>query len=241
MRLATVEQRLVSANWRLTTSSSSPLKNMIKATFLALFAAFFGTVLCLWGYRIFMVMLPVWSFFAGLWMGMKGVFLIFGEGFLSGVTGLTLGVILGVVLSLLSWQFFEIGAAILGAIIGAWFGSGIMHALGFSAGGVTSLVALACAAVAGILTYVNDWQKYVVIILTSIFGANAITLAILLPLGRVSIAGLQGAGNAIRPILQDSWFWSLVWLALVAVGIGVQTRNYQEVTFDNREFVKYWN
>lgn len=216
-------------------------RHMIQAIFLALFAAFFGVVLCLWGYRIFMVMLPIWSFFAGLWMGMTGVALIFGDGFLSGVTGLTLGVTLGIALALLSWPFFEIGAAILGAIIGAWLGAGFMHALGFSAGTLTSLVALICAAAAGVFTYINNWQKYVVIILTAIFGANAIILAILLALGRVSVAGLQGAGTAIHPVLQDSWFWSWAWLLLLVIGIWVQTRNYREVTFDNREFVKYWN
>jgi hypothetical protein len=214
---------------------------MLQTFFLSAFAAFFGLLLCFGGYRFFMVMLPVWSFFAGLWIGTHGFHILFGDGFLSTVTGVTLGLLLGVVLAIFCWQFYELGVALLGAIVGAWFGAGLMHTFGFGAGFLTAVVSLATALVVGVLTYVRDWQKYLVMILTAIFGANALVLSMLLPLGRVSIAGLQETGSAIRPILQDSWFWSLLWLALAIAGIYIQTQNFRRVTFHRDEFVKYWS
>jgi hypothetical protein len=214
---------------------------MLQTIFLSIVAAFFGSLLCFGGYRFFMVMLPVWSFFAGLWIGAAGFHILFGDGFLSAVTGITFGLILGVLLAIFCWQFYALGVAILGAIVGAWFGAGLMHALGFGPGFLTALVSLGTAFVVGVLTYVRDWQKYLVMILTSIFGANALVLAMLLPIGRVSIEGLQDAGSAIRPILQDSWFWSLLWLGLAIAGIYIQTQNFRRVAFHRDEFVKYWS
>ncbi|MGQ9872132.1 hypothetical protein [Leptodesmis sp.] len=65
------------------------------------------------------LMLPVWSFFGGLWLGAKGVNLLFGGGFLATSTGLTIGLGLGILLAIFSWQFYELGVAFLGAVIGA--------------------------------------------------------------------------------------------------------------------------
>jgi hypothetical protein len=214
---------------------------MLQTFLLSALAVFFGLLLCFGGYRFFMVMLPVWSFFAGFWLGTNGFQLVFGNGFFATVTGITLGLVLGILLAIFSWQFYEIGLALLGGIVGGWFISGLMLALGFNPGWLMTLVTLAVALVTAVFTFLRDWQRYVVIMLSAIFGANALVLSLLLPLGRVSIAGLQNAGTAIRPILQDSWFWSLVWLGLALAGIFIQLRNYRQVVFHRDEFVKYWS
>lgn len=214
---------------------------MLQTFLLSALATLFGLLLCFGGYRFFMVMLPVWSFFAGFWLGTKGFELIFGTGFLATVTGITLGLVLGVLLAIFSWQFYELGVALLGGVVGGWFAAGLMHAFGFGAGGLTAIVTTLAAVVAAMLTYLRDWQRFIVVILSAIFGANALVLAMLLPLGRVSIAGLQNAGTAIRPILQDSWFWSLIWAGLAIAGIYIQIRNYRQVVFHRDEFVKYWS
>jgi hypothetical protein len=214
----------------------------MKELFLAIFSALFGALLCFAGYRFFLVMLPVWSFFGGFWLGAKGVTLVLGEGFLATATGLTVGLILGIALAIFSWQFYEIGVALLGAVVGAWLGSNLMQALGFGLNNLlTILVALGCALVAGVLTYVQNWQKFLVIALSAIAGANALVLAFLLLNGRVSIEGLRGAGSAIRPVLADSWIWLVIWLGLAIAGIVLQVRSYRHAMFEKSSFVKYWS
>lgn len=214
---------------------------MLPTIFLALVAVLFGAIFCFGGYRFFLVMLPVWSFFAGFWLGTKGFQVLFGDGLLATSTSMTVGLALGLVLSVFSWQFYDVGVALLAALVGAWFGLGLMQAFGFGPGLPTSLVTLVFAGLAGIFTYLRDWQQYVVMLVTAVFGANALVLAMLLPIGRVSLVGLQTAGSAIRPILQDSWFWSLLWLALAMAGLYIQTRSYRRVVFHRDEFVKYWS
>lgn len=141
----------------------------------------------------------------------------------------------------LCWQFYELGVALLGGLVTAWLSAGFMHALGLEPGFLTATIALVCALVAGILTYLREWQKYLIMLLTSIFGANTIVLAFLLPTGQILIDDLQGAGTAIQPILQQSWIWSLIWLGIAIAGVTIQHRSYRQVEFIKQEFVKYWS
>ncbi len=198
-------------------------------------------MLCFGGYRFFTIMLPVWAFFGGLWLGAKAVFVLLGGGFLGTATGLTVGLVIGVLLAIFSWQFYVFGLSLVGAIIGAWLGSGLMSHLGFETGVLHALIALGCAIVLGFLTYLRNWQDELITGLSAIGGANAIVLALLLLLGRVSVAGLQGAGTAISPILHDSPAWLFLWLGLTIAGIIYQRRVFREVTFTNQEFFKYWS
>ncbi|MFM7426872.1 MAG: DUF4203 domain-containing protein [Elainella sp.] len=214
---------------------------MLKTLLLFFVSGLFGGLLCFAGYRFFLVMLPVWSFFGGLWLGMRGFQLLLGEGLAASVTGLTVGVLLGLGLAVFSWLFYDAGVALLGAITTAWLTAGLLNTLGLSPGLGTALIALGCAAVVGVLTYLRHWQKYLVILLTAIAGANALVLALLLPAGRVSVERLQLAGTAIRPVLQESWLWSLIWLGLAIAGIIMQWRAFRRIGFAKQEFVRYWS
>ncbi|WP_448604762.1 TM7S3/TM198-like domain-containing protein [Thermoleptolyngbya sp.] len=213
---------------------------MLRPILLALFSGVFGVLLCFGGYRFFMVMLPVWSFFAGLWLGAKAVFLLLGGGFLATTTGLTVGLVLGVLLAIFCWQFYEVGVALMGAATGALFGSSIMAILGFQQGTLPALVALGAGLVLGVLTYVRNWQKYIVMLLSAQGGANALVLSLLLLNGRVSIEDLKNAGNTLLPIFQDSWFWLLLWTGLAIAGFLYQLRRYRSVEFAQQEFVRFW-
>lgn len=215
---------------------------MAKEIILAIFALLFGGCLCFWGYRLFLVMLPIWTFFGGFWLGAKGVTILFGEGFLASATGLTTGLILGVILAIFSWQFYDLGVAVLGALLGAWLGSNVMKAIGFaSANPLTLMVALGGAIALGILTYVRHWQQFVVMILTGIAGAYAIVAGFLLLNGRVTVAALQNSSNAMRSALGDSAIWLIVGLAIAIVGIVMQFRTYRNFVFEKDEFVRYWS
>jgi hypothetical protein len=214
---------------------------LLQTAVLALFSGIFGLLLCFAGYRFFTVMLPVWAFFGGLWLGAKAVFVLLGGGFLGTTTGLTMGLVLGILLAIFSWQFYVFGLSLVGAIVGIWLGSGLMSYLGYETGTLHALVALGCGILLGILTYLRQWQDELITGLSAVGGANAIVLALLLLLGRVSVTGLQGAGTAISPILRDSPTWLALWLAVAGAGVIFQRRTFQAATFRNEEFFKYWS
>ena len=85
---------------------------------IGLLAIAIGLALLFAGYRLLWVLLPIWGFFAGLWLGITGLQAIFGTGFLAGVSGLVVGFVLGIVFAVLSYLFYIVGVAILGATIG---------------------------------------------------------------------------------------------------------------------------
>ena len=213
---------------------------MLATITLALFAVLLGAAFLLAGYRFFLVMLPIWGFFGGLWLGAYTVTLIFGSGFLATTTGLVVGVVVGIIGAVLSYLFYLVGVVIIAAALGGALGSGIMGALGFDPGLVTAIVAIISALVAVALTLLFNLQKYVIIILTAIAGAALVVLSGMLLFGQVTVAELQAGGNLLQPIFQGSWFWGLVWLVLAVVGVMVQIRANRTYVFTKEMYVEGW-
>ena len=214
---------------------------MLSVLFTALFAVVFGLAFCFFGYRVFLVLLPIWGFFCGFWLGAQMMALLFGTGFLVTITGWVAGFILGMVFAILSYLFYILGVALVAASFGAAIGAGFMAALGFEGGFFVIIVALLCAVFVAVLTLVMNLQKYVIILITAFGGANAIILSALLILGRVSMGNIQSAGNAIRPVLSDSFFWLILWLALAGAGVVIQIISNRTYTFSKEQFQEGWS
>jgi hypothetical protein len=213
---------------------------MLANILVALFAVIIGIVFCFWGYRFFLVMLPIWGFFAGLWLGAMGVSLLLGEGFLATVTGLVVGIILGVVGALLSYLFYMAGVVLIAAVFGGALGSAIMTAIGFDPGFLVALVGILSAIAVVILALVFNLQKYVIVVLTAVLGADLIVLSGLLLFGIVNLPDLQLNPNLFRPVTQASWLGILIWLALAIAGLVVQVRNSRDFTFSKDRYVEAW-
>jgi hypothetical protein len=207
------------------------------AAFVALMV---GIAFCFYGYRVFLVMLPIWGFFAGLWLGVEGVALILGEGFLSTTTGLVVGFFLGLVGAVLSYLFYFAGVAIVAFGFGAALAVGLLTAIGVSADLVLLLAGIASGIVVAAVTLLFNVQKYAIELITAIGGANGIVLAPLVLLDRVSLGSLETAGNSIKPILADSGFWLIVWLAVAAAGFVFQLRQNRTFTFSKERYVEGW-
>ncbi len=207
---------------------------------IALFALVLGALFLLWGYRVFLVMLPIWGFFAGFWLGAQTTSLLFGAGFLATTTGWVVGFFIGLLFALLSYLFYLVGVALVAASVGAALVTGFLSLFGLETGLLVFLAALVGAVVVAGLTLVFNLQKYVIIILTAVGGANSLVLSVLLLFGRVTPDDLTAAGNAIRPVLQDSWFWALVWILLAIVGIIFQFRTNRTFVFRKEHHVEGW-
>jgi hypothetical protein len=145
-----------------------------------------------------------------------------------------------VIAAVLSYLFFKLGVAIVAAGIGAALGSGFMAALGFETGFLVTIVVLICAIAAAVLAVLFRIDKYVIIAITAISGANALLLSVMLLIGRVSVEDLPTTGNSIQPILQDSWFWLIVWLVVAIAGFVVQVRYNRDYDFTPDRYVEGW-
>lgn len=199
-----------------------------------------GFAFWLMGYRVFLVMLPIWGFFAGFWMGAEGISLLFGTGFLATVTGWVVGFVAGLMVAALSYAFYSLGVALVSAGIGAALATGLLATIGFESGIFVFAVGLGGAIVVAGLTLFLNLQKYVVIVLTTIAGANALVVSALLVLGQVSLVDLQRTGNAVQLVVQDSWFWSGIWLVLAVAGVLIQVRSNRTYTFSKYVYMRGW-
>ena len=213
---------------------------MLSVIIAGLLAILIGAAFCFLGYRLFLVLLPILGFFAGFWLGAETITLIFGTGFLATTTGIITGIIFGLILAVLSYFFYYAGVIIIAAIIGYALGSGLMMAIGFDAGLISALVGIITAVVVAGAAILFNLQKYVIILLTSFGGANAILLGILLFLGRVSLDSITTARDTIQPVMQDSWFWALAWVVIAAFGIYIQVRSTGAYEFDKSQYVSDW-
>ena len=185
-------------------------------------------------------MLPIWGFFAGFWLGAQTTSLLFGAGFLATTTGWVVGFVAGLVFALLSYFFYLFGVALIAAAAGAALVSGFLGLFGLGSGFIALILALIGAVVLAGVTIIFNLQKYVIIWLTAVGGANSVILSVLLLFGRLSIDDLSTAGSAIRPVLQDSWFWVIVWIVLAIIGIVFQIRTNRTFVFEKEHHVEGW-
>jgi len=196
---------------------------------LALVALGLGAVLLLVGYRFFLLLLPIWGFVAGLWLGAETVSILLGEGFLVSVTGLVVGFVVGLIMAILSYLFYAVGVLLLGASFGYWLAAGLMYAVGFESGFLVTVVGAITAIIFATLTVMLDVKKHLAIIMTAFGGAGGISLAILLIFGVIDPEQLQAGGAAaLAAVIEESALWLLIWLALAIGGIIFQESNTRE-------------
>ena len=93
---------------------------------------FLGSIIAFGGYRLFLILLPIYGFFFGLGFGAHSVQALFGDGFLATTTSWVVGFFAGLLFALLSSLFwaFAVAAIVLNlqkaivivstALIGGW-------------------------------------------------------------------------------------------------------------------------
>jgi len=211
---------------------------VLAAIVLALFAFVLGLGFLFFGYRVFLVLLPIWGFFAGLWIGAQATHLLLGTDFLGTVTGWVVGVIAGFLLAIFSYFFYFLGVAIIGGAVGFALATGLLAALGIESSIILFIAGLVVGIIAAVLTIGLNIQKYVVIALTALGGANGVILSFLLLFGRVTTADLSASGNPIIPIYQDSPIWLLAWLVLAVLGFIYQIRINRTYEFTREMYIE---
>lgn len=179
-----------------------------------------GAAVCFFGLWAWFIVLPIWGFVAGFFVGATGVTALFGDGFLSTVTGWVVGFFVGLLFAAGSYLFWYIGVLLATGSVGALFGSGLMEAFGVDNDWVLFLVSLGMAALFVYVAFVIALPVFVVIGSTGFSGAAGLVTGLLLILNRIDLENLdQGASIAF---IQESWFWAILTLVIAGAGIAFQ-------------------
>lgn len=178
-----------------------------------------GTLVALFGVRVFYLLLPLWAFLAGVVIGGDVVAVVLGDGFLATATGWIAGLGLGVVLALLAGLWFWAAVLVLAAGAGWALGGGIAVALGMDAGLLWLAAGLAGAVLLVVLAIAVNAPTLLVAVLTSFGGAAYAVAGALLALGRLGLADLDGGAVAA---LRGYPLSVVAWLVLSVAALAYQ-------------------
>jgi len=204
--------------------------------FLGLFALILGLGVCFLGLRLFFLMLPIWGFIAGFFVGAEGFAAIFGHGFLSTVTGWIIGFFVGLLFAVLSYLFWYVGAIIAVGSVGASIGSGLMAAFNVNTDWVVFIVAAIGAVIAVILAIVLFLPVYMVIVSTAFLGATAIVSGIMLIFNQANKEDFHWGST--MAMINDSWFWLLLWAVLAGAGMAYQLMSISSTTLPDDRWTR---
>jgi hypothetical protein len=202
----------------------------LQGLLLGALAAGIGLAFAFWGFRVFLILLPIWGFFAGFLLGANGVQYIFGEAFLATISGWVVGFLLGLLFAVLSYLYYWVAVILLGGALGYQLTIGLLQWIGFDADGIIAFaLAILGGAVFAVGFFLLRMPAVLVIVVTAITGAGATMAGVAIGLGLVPY---QEMGNGIFGAYQSldiGWIGIIAAIALAFAGAIYQTRTVSDM------------
>jgi hypothetical protein len=213
----------------------------LQAIIVGVFALLLGIGFTFYGFKFFLILLPIWGFFVGFVAGATVVANLFSaDGFLTTLTGWFIGFLLGALFAVLSYLYYYFAIVILGGGLGYMLSAGILAWLGNGGDWFTFIVNMTVAIVFAVAFIVLQMPIIVAVVATAIAGASSIVVGLTLALGRVPLSALNygTVGAYIRDDL--SWLWIAFGVVLAIAGAWYQSSTIVS-SVDRIEASKYRN
>lgn len=200
-----------------------------------------GLVVALLGVKLFRLLLPVIGLITGAMAGFIGMQAVFGTGAVGAALALVVALIVGVLLALLSFAFFDLAIIVYIALLGAGIFAYLGVALGLQQEGVlVFLLSLAGAILAATWASRGRVGMHVVMTLTAFVGVAYVMAGTFLLVGKLDFNDLNEnsiAGSIVR-VVDQSFLWILVWLGGSLLAWQVQLRAaFDELLTKSFEYV----
>ena len=190
-----------------------------QALLVGIIAIALGAGVMLMGYRLALILLPIWGFFAGFLLGAQLLQEFFGDGLHGDDDELGRGRDPRTVFAVLSYLFWYIAVVILFASIG-WLGWGFMSLIGFSETGFVAVaIGLLLGAVFAVAAFVTGVPLAALVVITAVAGAHALIAGI----GLDRDNPRRGAGQWRR----QADHRGKPWLVAPALGLAVMSIIFQ--------------
>lgn len=195
-----------------------------------LIGTLFGVVLAFLGYRLFLILLPIWGFFFGFLLGAETVQWLFnGTGLLVDVTGWVVGFIVGAIFAVLSYLFYIAAVAIIAGSLGYFVAVYGLLWIGMKSGFLLWLIGIVVGVALIFVTLQFNLQKWVIIIATAIGGA-AVSFGTIL---QILYPASNLLDNPVRYFLDNSTLLLILFALMAAAGIVVQYMHNRSFTLDS--------
>ena len=187
---------------------------------IGILAVIVGAALVVAGLRYFFLLLPIWGFVAGFFVGAALITAVFGDGFLSTTLGIVVGLVFGVLFSLISYFYWYFTVILAAAAAGSVLGASIFGAIGIDSSWPIFIIGLAFGVLFAIGAMFLNLPVYLVIVNTALAGAALVIGGVLMVFDQFDREEL-GTGELWRKI-DDHWYLWLIWIAIGVVGMMIQ-------------------
>lgn len=194
---------------------------------------FLGGLIAFGGYRLFLVLLPIYGFFFGLSFGAHSVQALFGDGFLATTTSWVVGFFAGLLFGLLSYLFWVFAVAIVAGSLGYGLVAAFFGLFDADLDVLVWIIGVLVGLVFAVGAVVLNLQKVVVIVATALVGAAGIVGTFLLLF--TSSSAEVFAEDWAQELIDDHPLYFLIFAVVAAMGIVFQfmaTRNYEIERYD---------
>jgi hypothetical protein len=178
---------------------------------------FLGSLVAFGGYRLFLILLPIYGFFFGLSFGAHSVQALFGDGFLSTTTSWVVGFFAGLLFALLSYLFWSFAVAIAAGSLGYGLVASFFGLFGADLDVVVWIFGVVVGILFAIAAIVLNLQKAIVIVSTALVGAWTIVGTFLFLFTSATPASLAESGA--KTVLDDHPLWLIIFAVVAAVGM----------------------
>lgn len=203
----------------------------IEGLLLGALAVGIGLALAFWGFRVFLVLLPIWGFFAGFLLGANGMEYIFGDAFLATASGWVVGFLLGLLFAVLSYLYYWVAVILLGGALGYQLTIGLLQWIGFDADGIIAFIlAIVGGAVFAVGFFLLRMPAVLVIVATAISGAGATIAGVAIGLGLIEYQTLSGGVFGAYSVSDMGWIGIIAAIALAFAGAIYQTRTVTDMS-----------
>jgi hypothetical protein len=199
----------------------------------ALVAIVAGGVFCFWGYLAFRVVIPIWGAFVGFSLGAGLAAGIGDGGFLGDAVGWIVAIACALLFGLAAYFFFQVAVVLAMASIGFALGASVMFALGVDWTWLVVLVGVVVGVGLAFLALVTDLPMLLLIVLSALGGASAVTTGVMLLTGTLNSSDLDTAD--VTDQISHGWWWYAIYGVLAVAGLVVQLRSANQRQASLRE------
>lgn len=181
-----------------------------------------GALFCFRGYLAMRIIIPIWGAFTGFVLGAAVVASITGDGFLATLLGWIVGALVAVVFGLIAYLYYEVTVIVAMLSIGFTLGTTVMIAFDVQWSWLVILVGVAAALLLAVLAIVADLPTVILVVLTSLAGASAMVLGVMLLVGRAETEAFRT--DVLVASIDDAWWWWVIYVVLAVAGLVAQVR-----------------
>jgi hypothetical protein len=207
---------------------------------IGILAVVVGLAFTFFGYRLFMILLPLWGAIVGFFFGAHLASVLFGTTFLGDATSILIGVLVAILFAIGAWLWYWLAVAVLAGSVGYGLGLGLMSYLNVTDRTVVFIAAVVVAVIFAIAAIWLSLPRYLAILLTGVGGAFTAVTGAAVVVGAAGLRTLEAGNFGALNQLPSIWLIAAIVLSIVGIVYQVSSTSALESIGYSRYRNPWW-